>query len=119
MLTVNLLAKPPPPPPTSVAPLADEGVAPVQNNVNDSQSTGNVGNRSKSRQQGGKRRSRPEKETQELATTHEVDESSSGKLSSLPGLLKVDNGLWKHISHTHNSILPLASPMQQVKELAK
>lgn len=114
-MTVNLLAKPPPP--TPVAPLADEGGTPAQNSVDCSQSTGNVGSRSKSRQQGGKRRSRPEKEAQELATTQEVDQIS-GK-PPLPGLLEVDSGLWTHISLTHSNILPLASPIQQVKQLAK
>lgn len=115
MITVNLLAKPPPP--TPISPSTDEGGAPAQNCVDGSQSTGNVGSRSKSRQQGGKRRSRPEKEAQELATTLEVDQVS-GKLP-LPGLLQVDSALWTHISHTHSSILPLASPVQQVKQLAK
>lgn len=42
----------------------------------------------------------------------------SGK-PSLPGLLEVDTGLWAHISHTQSSILPLASPTEQVEQLAK
>ena len=64
------------------------------------------------------RRSRPEKEMIEVLPQENAGDGIPSK-PSLPGLLEVDTGLWTHIYHTQSNVQPLASPTQQVEQLAK
>ncbi|XP_064385237.1 armadillo repeat-containing protein 3-like [Halichondria panicea] len=102
VLTVSLLAKLPPPP--------EEGSV----NLEASQSVGI--NRTKSRQQGSKKKGKMERGDSRIS---EISDDPSTVSEKLPGLLGLDTGLWAHIAYTRENLAGLGSVEDQATELAK